>query len=1018
MNKTSYSIEKIIRMLILAIVFVSLTCLLFLGFKGDTQLTSSNQKLFYSLGISALLSGLVTLMLSVQIGDSQTVKRKRWFYPLMAGLLGLVGMLLAYIYLGVWPVGDKSVLCVDMYAQYAPLMARLRDMILHGGNFMYSFEVGLGGSFLPLFAYYLASPFNLLLVLFPAKMLTEGILVITLLKNALCASFFAACMQYVYRRRDISVVIVSIMYSMMMYLIAYSWNIMWLDCVMVLPLVILCFEKLMRTGKYLPYVLSLAYVLYANYYIGVMVCIFLVLYYICFSLRQVRTVRSKWRSFGRFAIGSLLGGGLVMFLVLPVYISLKLTSAAHNTLPDLKNEFDMFNLLGRHLYDTSPTIRSTASSTNSNLPNIYCGILAVFLLPIFATLKSIPLRRRVSYIGLYGVLAISLVINQMDLLWHGFHSPNDLPYRFSFLYCFVLLLIAYEALIHIKEIKFKQIAGTFFGILVYLIIEERFGSDMYGFDTIYISLLLAAVYAVILILVSRRKVELRPAYYLLLLVVTAEMTFNAGDGFKKLDSNEHFGARNSYLDNDAKKADQLAVNKAKEIGDKEANGSFYRMEFLPRFTCDDPSMFNYRGITTFASSNPQTIASFMGYMGYAINGVNSHLYNSFVPATDALLGIKYVILDSNISNHPQLEKVDQVTSGSNTKYIYKNNSALPLGYLVDTSIKSWSPTQYNPIVTQSSLYSAMTGNNADLYTNATLSVQDQSANNASVSGTTAFSMNPSGDQKTASFTATVGATGQVYIYVDCRAADSATISGNGNSWSSGSMGEPYVIDGGSMNQGDTLTVTVSAKSACSGNIYVSTLNKSVFDSDFNTLSSHSLNVTSYSESHISGTISASKASTLMTTIPYDKGWTIKVDGKKADTFAAGNALLAFNVDAGDHTIEMSFFTVGLLPGILISIVSLAALVVLLKFIKKKVNPQDPEDDEFAAFGRLIYSAPVAPAITVNAEAANENKVSEEPQSSTDSIQPPDTEDIAKTGLADQKEPKEAQDSDHNTDAGI
>lgn len=109
-----------------------------------------------------------------------------------------------------------------------------------------------------------------------------------MLKNALSAAFFAACIQSVYRRRNMTIPMVSVMYALMMYMIAYSWNIMWLDVVMVLPLVVLGFEKMMRTGRYLWYILPLAYALIANYYIGFMLCIFLVLYYLVYALRKRR----------------------------------------------------------------------------------------------------------------------------------------------------------------------------------------------------------------------------------------------------------------------------------------------------------------------------------------------------------------------------------------------------------------------------------------------------------------------------------------------------------------------------------------------------------------------------------------------------------------------------------------------------------------------------------------------------------------------------------------------------------
>ena len=186
-------------------------------------------------------------------------------------------------------------------------------------------------------------------------------------------------------KRDLRVCIVSLMYSLMMYLLAYSWNIMWLDCLMILPLIIVGFERLMRTGRYPLYVLTLFYALYANYYIGFMVCVFLVLYYISWVLRQRRTPGCLGRSAVRFGLGSLLGGGLAMALLLPVYFSLSATSAAGGSLPsEWASNFPALGLLEQLLYGATPTIRS------GNLPNIYCGILAVLLLPVYFTLSAIP----------------------------------------------------------------------------------------------------------------------------------------------------------------------------------------------------------------------------------------------------------------------------------------------------------------------------------------------------------------------------------------------------------------------------------------------------------------------------------------------------------------------------------------------------------------------------------------------------------------------------------------------------
>ncbi|MBQ8752384.1 MAG: YfhO family protein, partial [Clostridia bacterium] len=362
MKSARFSSAKLAKSAFLLLLLVILVFSFRLVFAADNSLPTGNaQHWLFPLEMGVLLGVLVTLCFAMVLEnrDEPTKERPVWFFPLMAGLLGLACMITAYTHLGIWPTGVKTGMIVDMHHQYAPLLSQLRDMLIHGGNPLYSFEVGLGASFLPLFGYYLASPLNVLLVFFPDALLAEGILVITLIKNALCAAFFAAMVQYLFGKRDFSVCIVSLMYSLMMYLLAYSWNIMWLDCLMVLPLIILGFERLMRTGRYTLYVLALAYALYANYYIGFMVCVFLVLYYIAYILRTKHTLGRMGRSTVRFGVGSLLGGGLAMFLLLPVYFSLSATSAAGGDLPsEFSANFPALGVLEQLLYGATPTIRS------------------------------------------------------------------------------------------------------------------------------------------------------------------------------------------------------------------------------------------------------------------------------------------------------------------------------------------------------------------------------------------------------------------------------------------------------------------------------------------------------------------------------------------------------------------------------------------------------------------------------------------------------------------------------------
>lgn len=888
------------------------------------------QKVACCAGISLLLGGMLLVLFLEYLRDANTPVEEKpaWFYPVVSAFLSLAVMCVAYSFVGMWPMGEKTGMIVDMHHQYAPLLAGLREHILSGELSVYSFEVGMGANYISLFGYYLASPLNLLLLIFPERLLAEGILFITLLKNALTGGLFALCVQTIFRRKNLSIPMVAVMYSMMMYLLAYSWNIMWLDVVMVLPLVVLGFERLMQTGKYLTYVLSLAYCLFANYYIAFMLCIFLVLYYVAYLLRSPRTGRQASVSFGRFAGFSALAGGLIAFMLIPVYLALQNTSAAGADLPDLNSTVDIYRLIGRHLAGVTPTIRS------GNLPNMYCGVLTAFCVPLFALNSGISRRRRAVYMAFWLVLSFSFLINWTDLAWHGLHSPNDLPYRFSFVYSFLLLLMAFETLNNLKHIQTKHIFGTLAGAILYLILEEHFGEDSYTFEIIYANLAIVAVYALILALATRRMLRRRLAYALLLLVVTAEMALSGGVSFVAINGNEYFTNHVNYVDNAITESIRLAVERAQEIGDEKADGDFYRMEVLPRRTCVDTALFHYRGITSFSSSNYYDTTKLMGGLGYAINGVNSHLYHSFVPFTDSLLGIRYVLLQAKLASHPQLTLLDSVSYGGKAYYIYENKDALGVGYVAEAEVKNYTFTKYNPIVSQEALFTALTGLTEKLYTLYPIVVEGSEGSTSY--NETGFYLNAYDGSSTATFTATIQQEGQLFLYADCSAADSIQVAysandGTGmgdNNWSVTPY-EPYIIDGGVGKAGATVSITVTSDSSCSGNFYVAMLNKDVYDRGMAILAKNQLKITEFDQDSLVGTINSDRNGSLTTSIPYDEGWRVTVDGNVVETYAIADGFLGFDITQGEHTVELQFIPQGLLIGGGISVVALAVLLAML-----------------------------------------------------------------------------------------
>ncbi len=932
--------RQLIRLGCLLIAFLVLTVGIFYALRAlKLPEGTALQQGVFTLGGALLLAGLGTATVAGwQVGLRGTEPRRLgvWTCPLMAAGISLCLFILGYAYLGVWPLGENSVMLVDMHHQYAPLLSELRHMLLEGLEFPFTFHIGLGANFFPAFAYYLSSPLNLLLLLFPESWLTEGILVITLLKNALAAGAFAAMAQYLYKRRDARIIALSVMYSLMMYMLAYSWNIMWLDVVALLPLIILAMEHMLNTGKYLPYSLLLALALFANYYIGFMLCVFLVLYMVLWYVRRPQGWLDAAKAGGRFAGASLLGGGLAAAILVPTALALGRTSAAGDEFPAFASNFALFDWVGQLFYGAEPTIRS------GNLPNLYCGVLVVLLLPLYFMQQHIPVRRRLGYGGLLAVMLLSCTVNQWDLVWHGLHAPNDLPYRFSFLCCFVMLLIAGYVLTRLHRIQPRQLLISLAASAVYLIIWEKFGGDKAPNATLlYGNLLLLGLYAAILAAGAARRMPRRATALLLLTVVCAELMLSNADALTAMDSNEYYTIRNDYVANTATEADRLAIERAQELATEEGNtfGAFSRLEYLPRDTCMDTSLHHYNGITSFASSNSYALTLLMGDLGYAVNGVNSYLYHSYVPAVDSLLGIRYLVLENDMDDHPQLKLVDTVTTDSTTRYIYKIEQALPLGYFADNDLSDYRTSEYAPFLSQQQLYDCLVGEEKTIYTYLTPTAEGD----GTITGT-AFHIPEHMASET--FTATVEEEGQYYAFIDCRAAQDITVHSytadgtDENTWSVSTY-EPYIIDMGTLTPGQTVEATISSEDgSVSGNVYFARLNKDNMDAQLAILAQGGLKVTDMSNGHITGSVTAPESGLVFYTLPYDSGWSATVDGKKAVVVPIGGSkedapMLAVRVTAGQHEVTLTYKAPGQTAGLLITVAS--ALVILVPLVLQWVR---------------------------------------------------------------------------------
>lgn len=830
----------------------------------------------------------------------------------------------AFFSRAVFPVGNRNILTIDLYHQYAPFIVELREKFTTLSSLFYTWNGGLGTNFWSLFAYYLASPLNILIVLFPPSYLTEAILVLVLVKIGLCGATFAAYLRGVRQMEGSAAVAFGTMYALSGYTMAYFWNIMWLDSLFLLPLVMLGLHRLVRERRFLLYVVSLGLVIYSNYYMAFFVCLFIVLYYpVClFSDLSASRPGQLLGATGRFAGASLLAGGLASVLLLPTYFSLKLTSAAGDTFPRTVNHyFDLFDYIGQHYVMTPPSIRE-------GMPNMYAGLAVLILLPVYFLSRTIPLKEKLLHLGLVFIMILSFNIDVLNFIWHGMHFPNQLPYRNSFVYIFLVLTMAAPAYTRLKEFTGKQIGAIGAMIALTILLSQKLNAKKPTIISLYVTLAVLVVYLATLTVdrvVHMTRQEMAMAF---LLVVLAEMILNTFLMIHKVDMTEYLSDREGYLS--GKEVDQIREQLA-VIEEEEPDPQYYRVEILDPRTINDPFMYSFRGLSIFASTVPMKPVRLFENLGFHSNSINSYKNEGSTILLDTIFSIEYLI-----HRNPKTDdRLREIFASTDEITVYRNPYTSSIGYWVPSAITEWRSYVGSPFDAQNTLLEAMTGGKAVLKK---LDLKPGDQDNLDFSGnpTESFSFyRPNADyDSTARIDVDNSIDQQVYLYLDIPAnvAETGQVS-IGDRIIDFNPKRATIIDLGHCLATEQIVVEIRYKggSAQSSNfeLYACGLNQADMAAAAAKLKNQAMTINQFGTTRIEGTVNAPTDGKVLMTIPYDAGWKVLVDGAAVETQALDDGLVLFDVPAGEHRLSLRFTPPKLLAGFSISLLSLLVLVLLV-----------------------------------------------------------------------------------------
>ena len=392
-------------------------------------------------------------------------KSIKWNYLALAFALPCVGMLFVMLISQYEPFGNYSMLYSDMYHQYYPFFVAFRQALRSGEGLLYTWSVGMGMDYLGLIAYYLASPLNLLSVLVPEGWLLEYFSLLVPIKLGFAGLFFGIFLKKMFGKDDFSISLFGGFYGLCAWALGFQWNIMWLDTFALLPLVALGTVALLREKKFRLYTLSLFASIFANYYIGLFTCIFVFLLFFVYQICCWGGWKKFFTDLCRIALFSALAIGMTAILELPALAALQTTQSSVNQFPsgfrlNIASSNTFLGLLDGMRQVAGNMGGALEPNFKEGLPNVYCGIISVMLMFLYLMAKGISLREKICTVLLLLFFNVSFIIRQLDYIWHGFHFTNMIPYRFSFLYSFVVLYMAYRAWVMRRKFSPWQIIGA------------------------------------------------------------------------------------------------------------------------------------------------------------------------------------------------------------------------------------------------------------------------------------------------------------------------------------------------------------------------------------------------------------------------------------------------------------------------------------------------------------------------------------------------------------------------------
>lgn len=950
---------------------------------------------------------------------------KKAIYFLSAFLPMLI-MLIVWAIIGLYPFGSRSLMSVDFGQQYVSFFGLLKNSVLSGdfSNLSYSFTQSLGGPMAGLVGYYLLSPFNLIFIITPFQFYGFAVFLIIWLRYGAIGLAFAFLLIKRYKglsSKKYLVPLLSTAYALSGMLVAYQMNVIFYDAMIMLPIVIAYLEELLDGGSIFKYSLTLGMMLFFQFYMGYMASIFIVLYacfYVSSKLGGKGTLKLKLSNFFKPLLrafgASVIGGGLASVILLPVLSSLLESRGGYN--PGMTFSLDLMikplDILSKL---TIGGFDSGAWVMGPSLPNIYIGAFGFVGFILYFSCKKICSIKKWSAGVVTCIFFISFVNEFVNKIWHMGQMPLGFFYRFSWLFSFFMLVLAFQALKKGIEVSKK---GKVISLILLLLACSYLSNTTFAYIkqlqpetfTLIISghLQLIALFTIInacIILylywkLSKENIEKKVTRVILtavLLLVSAILAVKGflfsqvyltfftyvfvifsikpkmsklavvllyGMTFFELGYNAYLSQVGFYYND----VDQFvdATTSMKRVTDyvkNHADTKFYRMASTFAYSRTSPSLLTYPGLENFSSTQEKSTIDHFSYMGN-IGGYFSTIYANGTPLTDALYGVRYYMDfkdDTDKQKEPQpgkmnftrytnrydMERYFTEKVYEDERYVVRENpNSFSIAYGTNNLLSDLKFNRDDAVNNQNRILNAMQGvavgsaGYVDYFT--PLGFNDIEVENVEVvkenkdSGEYIYRRKDNSKEGVIRYKFTPQSDNTYYLFSPqtLTGKNGYTVSVNGDLLSNlivFSQRQIWQITDRTSQKESVIEFRFQFDDIDLSHLVLYRADVEKIKEVLDSRKSQELNVEQFSNTHLVGKVNITDESTvMMTSIPYNEGWKIEVDGKTVETKKSWDSFLSFPISQGKHKVEFFFKQKWSTLGLVLSVLSLIVLFIIWK----------------------------------------------------------------------------------------